>query len=107
MASSFGSDEFAMFAAIFRSSFENTIIDLAVRLPFMSELSGRILMYIKKLSVSTHLSFIVCPDICEYAQILMYIYTNFNVPVRDVYTEILMYIIYMNLGVRTPILMYI
>ena len=37
MASSFGSDEFAMFAAIFQSPFENTIIDPAVTHSFMSE----------------------------------------------------------------------
>ena len=36
-SSSFGSDEFAMFAAIFRSPFENTIIDPAVTLFFMSD----------------------------------------------------------------------
>ena len=36
-ASFFGSDEFAMFAAILRSSFENTVIKQAVRLSFISE----------------------------------------------------------------------
>ena len=36
MVSSFGNDEFAMLAAIFRSPFENTIIDPVVTLLFMS-----------------------------------------------------------------------
>ena len=38
MASSFGGEEFAMFAAIAWSPFQNTIIDPAVTLTFMSEL---------------------------------------------------------------------
>ena len=38
MASSFGGEEFAMFAAIVWSPFQNTIIDPAVTLTFMSEL---------------------------------------------------------------------
>ena len=37
MASSIGSDEFVIFAAISRSPFENTIIDPAVTLSFMSD----------------------------------------------------------------------
>ena len=73
MASSFGSDEFsdefAMFAAIFRSPFEKT---MAVTLSFMSEdrpkstnlnMYTKILMYLQ--------IFISCPDLDVFAQILM------------------------------------
>ena len=48
MASSFGSDGFrlfAMFAAIFRSPFEKTIIDPAITLSFVPEVHEYMLMY--------------------------------------------------------------
>ena len=98
MASLFGSDEFVMFAAIFRSPFENTIIDPAVTLSFMSDVHDSLSIY---------------NDLVVYIRILVYIYESCCIYTNlDVYIRTLMYIsesccIYTNLDVYTRILMYI
>ena len=72
MASSLGS-EFVLYCGHFRSPFERTIIDPAVTLYFMSGVPESYLPPMV-LAANVYIQIlIVCPDLDEYAQILMYI----------------------------------